>query len=118
MSKLSKLFGKGRLIKLGGKEDKENEIELEIKPLTLENIDVIMDMGDDSKKAMATKRLIELTIKQAVPDSTDEEIKQISLEYTMELMTAILEVNNLGEESSAKAKLIEDVKQRLRETKK
>ena len=89
MSKLSKLLGKSKTFTLG-------EIELEIKPRTLNDIDLIMDMGDDAKKGQAMKELITRTLKDAVPDATDDEIDQIAFEHFKVLSEAIVEVNNLN----------------------
>jgi len=90
MSRLSKLLGK----------PKEYEIEGEkfvFKPLTVENIDLIMDLESDTKRASAMKQIIKLTLKEACPEATDEEIKKVALGHFKQLTEAIMEVNGLNE---------------------
>ena len=89
MSKLSKLLGKPKTYTIG-------EIELEIKPRTLNDIDLIMDIGNEEKRGKSMKELIIRTLKDSVPDAEDDEINQIAFEYFKELSEAIVEVNNLN----------------------
>ena len=109
MSKLERLFGKSKVITIG-------DVELEIKPLTVKDLNLVMDMGEESKRTEATKQLIKLTLKQAVPDSNDEEIDKISFEHTNNLMNAILEVNGLDRQTSDIDK-IKNVRERFRQAK-
>ena len=88
MSKLSQLVGKSKTFTIAG-------IELEIKPRTVEDIDLIMELADESKKAAAMKEIVKRTLKDAVPDATDEEINQIGFEHFNEITKAIVEVNGL-----------------------
>ena len=90
MSELSKLIGKGKKVKLG-------VIEIEIKPLTVSSMPLLMQMGgeDKSAQAEAIKGLIARTLKDSMPDATDEEIDKIPLEYMTKLMEVIMEVNKL-----------------------
>ena len=88
MSKLSNLVGKSQTFTIG-------EVELELKPRNLDDIDVIMDLSDDSKRSEAMKLLISRTLKDSVPDATDEEISNIAFQYFKELTEAILKVNGL-----------------------
>jgi len=88
MSKLSNLVGKSKKIQIAG-------IELEIKPRTVEDIDLIVNLGDDEKKGEAMKELVKRTLKEAVPDATDEEINNIAFEHFTKLTNAIVEVNGL-----------------------
>ena len=89
MSKLSKLLGKSKTFTIG-------EIELEIKPRTLSDIDLIMGMDNDERRGEAMKELIKRTLKDAVPDATDDEINNIAFEYFKVLSEAIVEVNGLS----------------------
>jgi hypothetical protein len=90
MSKLSKLLGKPQTFTIG-------EIELEIKPRTLGDIDIFMDMANEEKRSKAMSELIKRTLKDSQPDATDDEINQIAFEHFKELSEAILEVNGLSE---------------------
>ncbi len=89
MSKLSKLLGKPKTFTIG-------EIELEIKPRTLSDIDLIMGMDNDEKRGDAMKELMKRTLKEAVPDATDDEINNIAFEHFKVLSEAIMEVNGLS----------------------
>jgi len=89
MSKLSKLLGKSKTYTIG-------EVELEIKPRTLSDIDLIMDMDNDEKRGQAMKELVKRTLKDAVPDATDDEIDKVAFEHFKVLSEAIVEVNNLN----------------------
>jgi len=88
MSKLSSLIGKPKTYKIG-------DIELELKPRTLEDIDLITQLADNEKRGEALKELIKRTLKDAVPDATDEEINKIAFEHFKALSEAIIDVNGL-----------------------
>jgi len=90
MSKLSSLVGKPKAYTIGG-------IELELSPRRLEEIDLLMDLAEPEKKANAMKELIKRTLKEAVPDATDEEIEKMSLTHFKALSEAIIDVNGLKE---------------------
>jgi len=105
MSELSKLVGEGKRIKLG-------EVELEIKPLTVNSLPIMMQMDqeDKSKQAEAMKELISRTLKNAVPDATDEEIDNMSIAYMTPLMEAIMEVNKIEDIKSGEKELLKRLK--------
>ena len=105
MSELSKLVGTGKNITLG-------EITIHIKPLTVNSIPILMSMSSENPKeqAEAMNEIIRTTLKEAVPDATDDEIKNIGVEYMMPLMEAVMEINKLDEMDTDKAKLIEKMK--------
>jgi len=88
MSKLSNLIGKSKTFTIG-------EVELELKPLTMENLDLLSELEDDSKRVIAMKKIIAITLKEAVPDATDDEIAKLGITYLQEISNAIVEVNGL-----------------------
>ena len=88
MSKLQRFLGQSKTFKIG-------EEDIEIQPLTVKNLDILMGLSKKGEEHLALDRLIRVTLKKSVPDSTDEEIDNISLEFFKELMDAILEVNNM-----------------------
>jgi hypothetical protein len=90
MSKLSNLIGKPKTFTIGG-------IEIELQPRTLKDLDLLLELGDDNKKAAALKKLIATTLKESIPDATDEEVEKIGLQYFKELSEAIVEVNGLSQ---------------------
>lgn len=92
MSKLSSLVGKSQTFTIGG-------VELELKPLNMENLDLIANLEDESKRVVAMKKIIAITLKQAVPDATDEEIAHIGLTYLQDVSDAIVKVNGLKDVS-------------------
>ena len=94
MSKLNSLIGKPKTFKIG-------DIELELKPRTLKDIDLIMDLSIEEKRGEAMKELIKRTLKDAVPDATDEEMDNVALEYFQVLSDSIIEVNGLKNEQTS-----------------
>jgi len=88
MSKLTNLIGKSKTFKIGG-------VELEFKPLKFENLDLLAELEDESKRIEAMKKIIAITLKEAVPDATDEEIANLGMTYLKEITDAIVEVNGL-----------------------
>jgi len=94
MSKISQLMGKSKTFTIGG-------IELEIKPRTLKDLDVIVDLSDEKKKGLALAELIRRTLKDAIPDATDDELASIGIEHFKTLSEAIVEVNGLSKENAS-----------------
>ena len=88
MSKLSSLIGKSKTFKIG-------DIDLEFKPLRFEHMDLLAKLEDPAKRVEAMKEIITMTLKDAVPDSTDEEINQLGISHLLEITQAIQEVNGL-----------------------
>jgi hypothetical protein len=89
MSKLKELAGKSKIFIIGG-------IELEFKPRVFEtDIDLILDLSKPEKTGNAMKELIKRTLKDAVPDATEEELKNVSFQYFKEITNAIVEINGL-----------------------
>lgn len=85
MSKLSQLAGKPKTFKIGG-------VDLELYPRNGEDLDLFMDSSEENKIKIL-KELIKKSLKESVPDSTDEEINNISLKYWKDLAVAVSEVN-------------------------
>lgn len=99
MSKLAQLQGKPKVFKIG-------EIELTIKPLKLDDMKLFTIDKNASVKEQteSSLKLIDKVLIDSVPDSTEEERKNIGLEYMEELMKAIMDVNGLkGKESALDA---------------
>lgn len=91
MSKLSKLLGKSKVFNIGG-------IDLEIRPLTIDELDLFnIDENASAKEQMKnTKELVKYVLKKSVPDATDDELNNIGTEYIEPIMNAILEVNGFS----------------------
>ena len=94
MSKLSQLIGKSQTFTIGG-------IEIEIKPRTLKDMNLIIELSEEGKKANALKELISITLKEAIPDATDEEIDNVGIKYFKEISDAIIKVNGLQPENAS-----------------
>ena len=93
MSNLSNLMGKSKKFSIGG-------IEIDLKPRTLKDIDLIVELSEDGeRKAEALKKLISVSLKDSIPDATDEEIDQIGFQYFKELSEAIVDVNGLNQDA-------------------
>jgi hypothetical protein len=96
MSKLSALQGKPKVYKIG-------EIELELKPLRLDDMNLFTVDKDASAKEQteSSLKLINKVLADSVPDSTEEERKNIGLEYMEELMNAVMDVNGLKDQKGS-----------------
>ena len=92
MSKLSSLIGKSKTFKIG-------DIDLEFKPLRFEHMDLLAQLEDPEKRVEAMKEIIKMTLKDAVPDTTDEEIDQLGISHLLEITQAIQEVDGLKNEA-------------------
>jgi len=88
MSKLGSLIGKGQAFKIG-------DLDLELKPLRFEHMDLLAKLDNPESRVEAMKEIIKITLKEAVPDATDEEIEKLGITYLMEISNAIAEVNGL-----------------------
>ena len=88
MSKLSNLIGKSKTFTIG-------DVELEFKSLRMENLDLLSELEDKSKAVTAMKKIIAITLKEAVPDATDDEIANLGITYLQDISNAIVEVNGL-----------------------
>jgi len=90
MSRLSKLVGKPTEVNIGGET-------LLIKPLTVKDMPFLMSMNDKNpdKQAEAIAYVITTTLRNSVPDASDEEINSVAVSYIQELTEAILKVNGL-----------------------
>jgi len=91
MSKLSKLLGKAKSFTIG-------DIELELKPLKFENMDLLAKLDNETERIKAMQEIISITLKEAVPEATDEEINQMGITHIMDLSKAIAEVNGLKQD--------------------
>ena len=90
MSILNQLHGKPKTYLVGG-------IELELKPLRLDDMSLMaIDQNATQKQQTeASMLLIKKTLKESIPDATDEEINNIGFQYIEELTNAIMDVNGL-----------------------
>ncbi len=88
MSELAKLIGKGKTFNIGG-------IGLLIKPRTMEDIELVVDLSVDEKRGAAMKELIKKTLKDSIPDATDEEVSQVGIQHFKAISEAIMDVNEL-----------------------
>ncbi len=105
MSKLARLQGKPLEVEIAGEK-------FNIKPLKVKDMDLIMKAAKEETRGEAIHQLISKTLKESVPDATDEEVEGVAVEHFEELMTAIAKVNNLPMDDLKKLKeqKIKDVK--------
>ena len=89
MSRLNKLLGKSKEYMIGDEK-------LVISPLSMENIELVMDLSKPEKATGAMNKIVKLTLKQAVPDATDEEIDRLPLSIFKQISEAISDVNGLN----------------------
>lgn len=106
MSELSKLAGKSKKVRIG-------EIELEIKPLSVSDMDLMMNLSKEGPEQIESmKTLIKKVLNDAIPDATDEEIDNVAVEHIMTIMEAIMEVNNLDTKTGITPEQIEKIKEK------
>lgn len=103
MSKLSTIKTKGEKVQLG-------EVEIEIKPLTVSSLPLMMELGKEGSDAQGEtiREIISKTLKDAVPDATEDEIDKLPIEHIATLMEAIMKVNKM--EDMQNKEFIEHVK--------
>jgi len=92
MSRLGKMLGKSKTFDFG---EGENKVSIDLKPLKIGDLDLITKISDKDKQGETMREILKRTLKRSVPDATDEEIDDIGLNFGMDLITAILEVNGL-----------------------
>jgi len=85
---ISRLFGKPKTYKIGGEE-------FTFKPLELNDIDTLTELGDPKKQGEAMKKLVIKTFRKSYPEVKEEDILKISVEHFTEITKAILDVNNV-----------------------
>lgn len=71
--------------------------DLTIKPLTVKDLPLLMSLTDQDsdKRTKAMVDLIVKTLRESVPDATEEEITSIGVSYFKELSEAIMKVNGM-----------------------
>jgi hypothetical protein len=94
-SKLSKLFGETLTKEIGG-------VEFIFKPLTIEHMDVFMDLENEKTRGPAMKRIVMTTIQACFPDASVEEINKIGVKHFTDIVSGILEVNGLSGAANTK----------------
>jgi len=105
MGKIDRFLAKPVEVTIGGQKEL-------IYPLTVDDMPLLMKMGDDNKdiSGEAMKKVIMKVLKQIDPEATEEQMSKISMEYLTDLMDAIAKVNNLPMEDQ-RNKLVEKLKQ-------
>lgn len=90
LSKLANLQGKSKVFTIG-------EVELELKPLSLRDMDLFtIDKNASQKEQVENSlKLIDKVLLDSVPDSTLEERQNVGMKHMEALMDAIMEVNGL-----------------------
>lgn len=89
MSKLSNFLGKAKTFKIGEKE-------MEIQPLGLDELELVLDLGDEKKRNATMQALVKRTLELSVTDSTEEERSRFGMMYFEDLVNAMMDVNNLA----------------------
>jgi hypothetical protein len=81
---------------------KIGKIELDLLPRSMEDFDLafVLQEGTPQEKGEASKELIRRMLKEAVPDATEEELKEMAMPHAAELSKAFAELNGLNVETS------------------
>ena len=69
---------------------------LVLKPLCVEDMDILMDMQSEKTKAAGIKALLKKYVVQAFPEATDEERAEVGIDFMTKLMDAALDVNGMS----------------------
>ena len=102
MSKISQVCGKSQIFKI-----EEIDIEFKSSFLTIDDLPVLMALSEDlknasiedkEKKGRAIADLIFKVLKMAIPDASDEELKEFGLRNMKQLIETIIEISGLKNE--------------------
>lgn len=104
MSKIDKFLAKPQEVELAGEK-------FMLKPFTVSDLSLMtkLESKDDVIKVNALKELIFKIMKQIDPETTKEQIEDISISFLEDIMNVISTVNNIDIDE-AKKKLIENAK--------
>lgn len=83
-----KLMGQAKEYDIGG-------VKLVLQPLTVKELGVLMKTAKPDTQAEGMTELLTKTLKKSYPETTDEEIQNISLEHFQKLTEAMLDVNGI-----------------------
>ncbi len=102
MSDLAKLARKA-------KKEKVGKHEITIMPLGASDLDLF---EKETKTKEETLAILKTVIMKSIPESTEEEYNNMSIEYMTELQEVIGRVNNVDEEKiKATTKVLKDIKE-------
>lgn len=90
------------------KEVKIGDETVTVKPLSMGDFDVVMDLShkDNAVKNKAIREVLNKTIKSAFPEATNEDLDNFSFEFLNDVMNAMIEVNNLEISDADRKKLL------------
>ena len=94
MSRLSNLRKKTETIEIGGET-------IILKPLGIEHLDLVLDLENPSTRPKALKQLLKISLQNAIPDATDEEIQQVGVEHFKTILEGIVKVNGLNDKKQS-----------------
>jgi hypothetical protein len=113
---IQKLYAKTKTYEVTCKiEGKEEKLNVEIKPLSLDDMEVLQ-MGEDMPLSELSKNAKILFSKSL--GITEDEASKISFEYMEALLLVIMEANNFKEEDMKKTGIKDFIKQKQEQMKK
>lgn len=99
MSKISHLCGKSKIFTIEG-----IQVEFKSNFITIDDLPALMSISDEStdiqKKAEMTRELAFSKMKKAIPDASDEEIKEFTLRNLKDVVNAIVEMSGMKNDVS------------------
>ena len=107
MSKLSVLLEKPKVVTLGTGSKK---IELELKPLGLDDFKKIDISNLDKPTAADMISMIQYVLKKSVPDATPEELADLPIKYMGQLGDYLSELSGMEVKGDVEQELISRVK--------
>jgi hypothetical protein len=101
MSKLDKFLAKPKEYTINGEK-------FTLKPLKVKNLDILSKMAKKDNQGEAIREVITLTLKESIPGATDDEIDNMGMNYAVNFLDAIIDVNGL-EKIVDKKKLVDSL---------
>lgn len=86
---ITKLIGQSKEYNIGG-------VKMVLKPLTLEELPLVLKTQKEDTQADALKDIVLRTLQKSYESVAKEDIDKISIEYFKPLVDAIIDVNNLS----------------------
>lgn len=119
MSRLSRFQKKPIIKEFDLKDENGNPVkeQLTINPLKVEDIDLMINIGEPDKAAEATHKIIRKVLKENIPDYTEEEYQKMDYSFADKILNAVMDANEI-DMTDAKAKFLADIKEKQQASKK
>lgn len=83
--------------------------ELIIKPFKTTDMELLVDMGIESKQTQTTHKIVKKVLKENIPDFTEEEYNNMDYSFVDKILNAVMSVNGM-DVPTLKQEFIADIK--------